>query len=90
MFENFKSTQSLYGVEPCYFEKMNYFDAIKEKIELAKERIKEINSKIDYHLPDNEYRNLCKQLNECEKAKEFNIILLKEYEIKCKRNTREK
>lgn len=86
MIKDFKSTQSLYGVEPYYFEHMMYFQAIEEKVKLAKKRIKEINSKIDYKLPDEEYKELCRQLNECEKAKEFNKTLLKEYKIKCKKN----
>ena len=85
MIKNFKSTQSLYGVNPCYFEGMSYFEAIKKKIELAKERIKSINEKIDYRLPDDEYKALNMQLNECEKAKSFNEMLLEEYKIRCKK-----
>ena len=79
MIKNFKSTQSLYGVNPCYFEGMSYFEAIKKKIGLAKERIKLINKHIDYRLPDDEYQGLNEQLVECEKALEFNERLLDEY-----------
>ena len=86
MIKNFKSTQSLYGVEPCYFENMNYFDAIKKKVELAKLKINLINGLIDYNLPDEQYRDLCKQLNECDKALKFNEMLLQEYKIRCKKH----
>ena len=79
MIKNFKSTESLYGVKPCYFEEMNYFEAIEKKIELAKEQIKTINEQLDYRLPDDEYQELNEQLVECEKALEFNERLLDEY-----------
>ena len=79
MIKNFKSTESLYGVKPCYFEGMNYFEAIEKKIELAKEQIKTINEQLDYRLPDDEYQELNEQLVECEKALEFNERLLDEY-----------
>jgi len=80
--KNFKSTKSLYGVEPEYFEEMMYFEAIEEKVKLAKKRINEINEKLDYKLPDNEYQELNEQLVECEKAREFNEKLLEEYKWK--------
>ena len=79
MIKNFKSTESLYGVKPCYFEGMNYFEAIEKKIELAKLRINLINELIDYTLPEDKYKELNRQLNECEKALEFNERLLDEY-----------
>ena len=77
--KNFKSTKSLYGVEPEYFENMKYFKAIEKKVELAKKRINEINEKLDYRLPDDEYQELNGQLRLCEKAREFNERLLDEY-----------
>ena len=77
--KNFKSTKNLYGVGPEYFENMMYFEAIKEKIKLAKKRIDEINEQLDYRLPDDEYQELNEQLVECEKAREFNEKLLNEY-----------
>ena len=77
--KNFKSTKSLYGVEPEYFEDMMYFEAVAMKIELAKEQIKTINEQLDYRLPDDEYQELNEQLRLCEKALEFNERLLKEY-----------
>ena len=79
MIKNFKSTQSLYGVKPCYFEGMNYFEAIERKIELVREHIKIINGQLDYRLPDDEYQELNEQLRLCEKALEFNERLLDEY-----------
>ena len=79
MIKNFKSTESLYGVKPCYFESMNYFDAIERKIELVREHIKIINGQLDYRLPDDEYQELNEQLRLCEKALEFNERLLDEY-----------
>ena len=79
MIKNFKSTESLYGVNPCYFEGMSYFEAIEKKIELAKLRINLINGLIDYTLPEDKYKELNRQLNECEKAKRFNEMLLEEY-----------
>jgi hypothetical protein len=81
MFKDFKTTKDIYGVTPEYFENMNYFDAIKEKIRLVDERIKEINKKIDYRLPNEKYRKLCYQLMKLEKAKKFNQMLLMEYKI---------
>ena len=86
---NFKSTESLYGVNPCVFENLMYFEALELKVKLAKEKIKEINYKIDYKLPDDEYKELNMQLNECEKAKRFNEMLLEEYKIRCKRSFNE-
>jgi hypothetical protein len=77
--KNFKSTKSLYGVEPEYFAEMKYFDAVRAKVELARQMIAEINAKINYKLPEDEYKDLCRQLNECEKAKRFNEMLLAEY-----------
>ena len=82
MKNNFKSTKSLYGVEPKYFENMKYFEAIEEKAKLSKKRIDEINEKLDYRLPDDEYQELNEQLVECEKATEFNERLIKEYKWK--------
>ena len=76
---NFKSTKSLYGVEPEYFEEMKYFEAIEEKAKLAKKRIAKINKELDYKLPDDEYQELNEQLRLCEKAREFNERLLEEY-----------
>ena len=84
--KNFKSTESLYGVEPEYFENMMYFQAIEEKAKLAKKRINEINEKLDYRLPDNEYQELNEQLGLCEKAREFNEKLLDEYKWKKDKN----
>ena len=77
--ENFKSTKSLYGVSPKFFENMTYFQAVKEKIKLAQKRIDEINKQLNYRLPEDEYKNLNRQLVECKKAKEFNERLLEEY-----------
>ena len=77
--KSFKSTKSLYGVEPRYFENMKYFEAVKAKVKLAKEMIAEFAMKLDYKMPDDEYINLNRQLNECEKAREFNERLLDEY-----------
>ena len=77
--KNFKSTKSLYGVGPEYFEEMKYFKAIREKVKLAKKKIKKINEMIDYNLPEVKYKDLCRQLNECERAREFNQRLLDEY-----------
>jgi predicted nuclease with TOPRIM domain len=74
---NFKSTESLYGVKPSHFEKMTYFEAVKEKIRLAKKRINEL----VYHTEktkDN-YNEVNEQINQCLKAKEFNKDLLNEY-----------
>ena len=79
--KNFKSTQSLYGVSPGYFEGKGYFEALKEKVRLGNEMIKELNNKIDYHLPENEYKELIGQLNACQKAVNFNETLLLEYKI---------
>ncbi len=87
--KNFKSTKSLYGVEPEYFEDMMYFEAVAMKICLAKEQIKTINEKIDYRLPDDEYQELNEQLRLCEKALEFNERLLDEYKY-CKKKERYK
>ena len=83
--KNFKSTKTLYGVKPEYFEEMIYFQAIEEKAKLAKKRINEINENLDYKLPDNEYQELNEQLIECEKAREFNEKLLEEYKWKKER-----
>jgi hypothetical protein len=58
---------------------MKYFDVVRAKVELAKQMIAEISAKIDYKLPEYEYKDLCRQLNECEKAREFNEMLLAEY-----------
>ena len=77
--KNFKSTKSLYGVEPRYFENMKYFDAVRTKVKLAKEMIAQFAMKLDYKTPDVEYVDLNRQLNECEKAREFNERLLDEY-----------
>ena len=77
--KNFKSTKSLYGVEPEYFAEMKYFDAVRTKVKLAKEMIAEFAMKLDYKTPDVEYVDLNRQLNECEKAREFNERLLDEY-----------
>ena len=78
---NFKSTQSLYGVSPGHFEGKEYFEALKEKINLGNKMIKELNNKIDYRLPENEYKELIRQLNACQKAVEFNETMLLEYKI---------
>jgi ABC-type Fe2+-enterobactin transport system substrate-binding protein len=75
--KNFKSTKSLYGVEPFHFENMTYFQAVKEKIKLAEKRINEL----VYHTEktkDN-YNEINEQINQCLKAKEFNKALLSEY-----------
>ena len=79
MIKNFKSTESLYGVKPCVFENLMYFEALELKVKLAKKKISEINEEIDYNLPSDEYKALNMQLNECEKAKRFNEMLLEEY-----------
>ena len=84
MIKNFKSTESLYGVPACYFEKMSYFEAVEQKIELAKKRINQINSQVDYKMPGTEYRSLNRQINECQKALRFNEYLLSEYKLHCK------
>lgn len=80
--KNFKSTASLYGVEPCYFENMKYFEALEAKVILVKKRIKEINEKLDYNLPDDEYQDFNEQLRLCENARNFNEKLLNEYKWK--------
>jgi hypothetical protein len=74
---DFKSTESLYGVKPSYFEKMTYFEAVKEKIRLAKKRINEL----VYHTKKTKknYNEINEQINQCLKAKEFNENLLNEY-----------
>jgi len=53
---------------------------------LERKRINEINEKIDYKLPDNEYQELNEQLGLCEKAREFNEKLLDEYKWKKDKN----
>ena len=78
--KEFKSTKSLYGVDPEYFCGMSYIDVIKEKIKLSTNRIKELVDKIDVSLPQDEYNKLYHQLNECKKAYEFNMMLLNELE----------
>ena len=87
--KNFKSTQSLYGVKPEYFEEMMYFEAVSMKIVLAKEQIKTINEKLDYRLPYEEYIRLNTQLRMCEKAFRFNTELLRECEGERKRSSNE-
>ena len=81
--KNFKSTQSLYGVSPKHFEGKEYFEALREKVELGNKMIRKINSQIDYRLPEDEYKDLIRQLNACQKAVNFNEDLLLEYKI-CK------
>ena len=82
MKNNFKSTQSLYGVGPEYFENMEYFEALHEKRCLAAKRIKELVEKLDCRMPYEEYIRLNTQLRMCEKAFRFNTELLREYEEK--------
>ena len=82
--KNFKSTEALYGVSACYFENLSYFDAIAEKIKLSQKKISEINSTVDYKMPDTEYRDLNRQINECQKALSFNNNLINEYKLHCK------
>jgi len=77
--KNFKSTFSLYGVEPVYFKDMLYYEAINEKIRLSKIKINEINDELDYSLPEDEYNILNHQLRLIEKALDFNEQLLDEY-----------
>ena len=77
--KNFKSTFSLYGVEPKHFKDMLYYEAINEKIKLSKIKIKEINEELDYSLPEDEYKILNHQLRLIEKALKFNELLLDEY-----------
>ena len=79
MEKNFKSTFSLYGVEPRYFKDMLYYESINEKIRLSKLKIKEINDELDYSLPEDEYKILNYQLRLIEKALRFNEQLLDEY-----------
>jgi hypothetical protein len=75
---NFKSTEALYGVSPCYFDKMSYYEAIKEKVKLAHKRIKELSKRCEPNTPD--YSQITFQITECYKALKFNKNLLKERE----------
>ncbi len=78
MKNNFKSTQSLYGVEPEYFKDMKYFEAIEKKIVLADFRINLLNKRINYKMDEDTYKELNEQLVECKKARDFNQKLLDE------------
>ena len=78
MKKNFKSTKSLYGVEPKHFENMKYFEALQEKRCLAAKRIKEVVEKLDCKMPYEEYVTLNTQLRMCEKAFRFNTELIEE------------
>jgi len=79
--KNFKSTKSLYGVTPDYFAGKEYYEVLKEKIKLGKNMIKKINSEIDYRMPEDEYKAKMRQLNEAQKAVNFNENLLTEYQL---------
>ena len=92
MTKKIHSSEYLYGVKPCHFANMTYSGALKEKVRLAKELARSINSAIgqnkfsDQIKEDEEYSDCQlaeKRLNAVWEAIDFNQALLDEIR-KCK------
>jgi len=87
MTKKIHSSEYLYGVKSCYFANMTYFNALKEKVRLAKELAKSINIAIEQDKFSNQikedeeysdYQLAEKRLNAIWESIDFNQALLGE------------
>ena len=72
-----KNSEYLYGVKPCHFGNLTYKGALKEKIKLGKELLKELNE-VSFYLSGSEYMDNEIRLVKVSDAIEFNKFLLNE------------
>ena len=80
------SSKYLYGVPGNYFKDMSYIEAIKEKIRLGKELIKNLSEVIcdtDFinSSCSSDYSVINERLTDVQKAVEYNKLLLKDMSI---------